>query len=87
MKKIIDKLQDLYKDHPTFSFGRHISMAFTEYGDIWDLSNKECLFALEKYQAELDMGDDKITSPQYLEKLYKDVENFDNILNEEDGDL
>ena len=86
MKKIIEKLEELSKDHPTFSFGRHISMAFAEYGDIWGLSNKECLFALDKYQAELDMGDDRIATPQYMEKLYKDVENFDDILNEEDGD-
>jgi hypothetical protein len=59
-------------------------MAFSEYTDIWGLSNKECLFALERYAAELEMDDDKIASPKYMEKLYKDVENFDKILDEEE---
>jgi len=35
--------------------GRHIATALDEYGDVWGLSDREILFALEKYKAELDM--------------------------------
>ncbi len=85
-KAIVDKLLELKKEHSTYNFGRHISLAFAEYGDIWGLSDKEALFALEKYEVEIDMDSDKIASPEYMDKLFKDVEDFDNILNEEEDD-
>lgn len=85
-KAIVDKLLELKKEHPTYNFGRHISLAFAEYGDIWGLSDKEALFALEKYEVEINMDSDKIASTEYMDKLFKDVEDFDNILNEEDDD-
>lgn len=86
-KSVLSKLEELNKAHPSYSFGRHISMAFAEYGDIWNVSDKEALFALEKYEAELELDSDKLATPEYLEQLYKDVEDFDNILNDDDGDI
>lgn len=83
-KAIVDKLLELKREHHTYNFGRHISLAFAEYGDLWGLTDKEALFALEKYQTELELDTDRIASPQYIEQLMKDVEDFDNILNEEE---
>lgn len=83
---ILQQLEILHRKHPSYNMGRHLSMAFAEYGDVWSLSDKEALFALEKYEAELDLDNDNIASPEYMEQLYKDVENFDNILEEEDED-
>lgn len=82
--QILEKLSELHKSHPSYGFGRHIAMAFSEYKDIWGLSDKEALFALEKYEAELELDNDNIASPEYMEKLMKDVQNFENILEEDE---
>ncbi len=55
-KEILKVLEKLHKDYPSYSLGRHISTAFSDYGDIWGLMDKEFLYALEKYQAQLDLG-------------------------------
>lgn len=85
-KEITNLLLSLKRKHPSYGFGKHISLAFSEYGDIWGITDKEALFALEKYSTELDLDGDKIASPTYIEELMKDVEDFDNILNEEEDD-
>lgn len=85
-QNILNKLQELHKEHPSYSYASIHSIAFCDYGDIWGITDKEALFALEKYEAELFLDQDKIASKDYMDKLYKDVEDFDNILNEdEDG--
>lgn len=83
---ILTKLEQLHKGHSTYSFGQIISTTFSEYGDIWGITNKEALFALEKYEAELELDEDRIASPEYMDKLPKDVENFDHILDPEEDD-
>lgn len=83
---ILDKLVELHKKHKTYSFGRIQSMAFADYKDTWGMTDRECLFALEKYECELELDSDPIASEDYMEKLYKDVENFDSILEEGDED-
>lgn len=82
---IINQLSELHKEHQKYCFGKIISMAFADYTDVWGITDKEALFALEKFKTELDLDlTDQIASPEYMEKLYKDVNNFDNILNEEE---
>jgi len=83
-QKILDKLTELHKAHPSYSYGHINSMAFAEYRDTFSITDKESLFAIEKYECELDLDSDPIASPDYMSKLYKDIENFDNILNDED---
>lgn len=51
--KVLEKLKE---DYPTHNLGRHISMALAEYGDVWSLSDKEFLFAFEKYASELEIN-------------------------------
>jgi hypothetical protein len=78
--QIIHLLQELHKLHPTYNMGRHLSMALDAYGDVWGLTDKELLFALEKYRHEMDIEDPDI------EKILKEGADLDNILNEEDGE-
>lgn len=84
-QKIIGVLQELKELYPKYNMGRHLSTALSEYGDIWGLSDKELLFALEKYKAELEL-DIPHTDELELEKIIKDGMDLDNILKEEDGD-
>ncbi len=83
---ILEKLEELHSSHPSYSFGRHISIAFSEYGDVWGITDKEALFALEKYAQELEGDDDKIASSEYLDKIIKEGMNLDTILDEEEED-
>lgn len=84
-KLIIEKLISLHRQHPSYEFGRHISIAFSEYGDVWGLSNKEAFFALEKYELSIETGD-VIASDEEIAELLRDSEHFDDILNEEDDE-
>lgn len=81
--QIIDTLQQLHKKYPTYNMGRHLSTALDEYPDIWGLSNKEFLFALNKYAAELEFNvisdDDK-----FLQQVIADSETMFDIVDTED---
>jgi len=77
----IHLLQDLKKTHPTYTLGQHVSTALADYGDAWGISDKEFVFALEKYQSELEYNtvDDTevekiVRDAQDLTKLFKDEE-------------
>ncbi len=67
--KAIHILQELKKDFPNETLGQHISTALSEYSDVWSLSDKEFVFALEKYQVEKDT---QYTGDAYVEKIYND---------------
>lgn len=86
---ILEKLKELHSSHPSYSFGRHISIAFSEYGDVWGITDKEALFALEKYAQELEGDNDRIVDDHYIDQIIKDAQNLDTILDEEeeDGDI
>jgi hypothetical protein len=79
-------LSKLHQEHPSFSLGRHLSTALSEYGDVWGLSNKEILYALEKYQAEIDMENSSSTHDEYVDKVVREGMNLDTILDEEEDD-
>lgn len=54
-KEIINTLNDIHKAFPDLNLGRHISTATADYPDIWDMPDKELLYALNKYQSELEL--------------------------------
>lgn len=79
----IHLLQDLNKSYPTYTLGQHISTALSDYGDAWGISDKEFLFALEKYQAELEYN---TVSDAEVDKIVKDAQDLDKLFkDEEDG--
>ena len=76
-------LESLHKAHPTYNIGRHISTALDGYNDVWGVTDKEFLFALEKYELALNMDIDYIDQEE-IEKIIKDGMNLERTLFEEE---
>lgn len=82
--QIIHILQQLHTAYPNYNMGKHLATAMDEYGDIWGVTDKEFLFALEKYKTQLEM-DVPHTDEKELDQIIKDGMDLDNILKEEDN--
>ena len=67
------------------SFGRHLSTALYEYNDLWGVSDKELLLALEKYEIELNI-DYPHEDEADLKKIIKGGMNLERMFLEEDED-
>ena len=76
-------LENLHKAHPTYNIGRHISTALDGYDDIWGVTDKEFLFALEKYELELNMDSPHIDEEE-IDEIIKDGMNLERTLFEEE---
>jgi hypothetical protein len=83
-QRILGLLKQLHTSYPNYNMARHVSTALDEYGNFWGLSDKELLFALEKYKAELEM--DYPHKDEELDDIVKDGMDLDNILKEENGE-
>lgn len=77
----IQLLVQLKKQHPTYTLGQHLSMALGDYGDIWGVTDKEIMFALEKYRAELESN---LAPEEEVDKIIRDAQNLDKLFEEED---
>jgi len=84
-QQILHVLENLHKAHPTYNIGRHISTALDGYNDVWGVTDKEFLFALEKYELALNMDIDHIDQEE-IEKIIKDGMNLERTLFEEEED-
>jgi hypothetical protein len=73
--KSLSILQGLKKEYPNQSLGQHLSTALADYPDLWSISDKEILFALEKYQTEKDMN---IATDDDIQSIYRDGLNITN---------
>jgi len=82
--QIINLLQQLHIAYPGYNMGKHLSTALDEYGDIWGVTDKELLFALEKYKTQLEM-DIPHTDDKELDQIIKEGMDLENILKEEDN--
>jgi len=82
-RQILQILERLRKAHPTYNIGRHISTALDGYDDIWGVSDKEFLFALEKYELALNIDVDHVDEEE-IEKIIKDGMNLERTLFEEE---
>lgn len=83
--QILIVLQQLHAAYPNYNMGRHIATALDGYGDVWGLTDKEILFALEKYKSELEL-DVPHTDENELDQIIKDGMNLEDILKEQDGE-
>ena len=81
--KILAVLKELHKQHPSFNIGRHISTALDEYGDLWNVSDKEFLHALTKYKVEQDL-DVSHESDEELRKIIEDGMHLSKMFAEEE---
>lgn len=64
--KALITLKTLY---PHQTLGQHISTATADYKDVWNMSDKEFLFAIEKYATELEFNLESETS---IDKIIAD---------------
>ena len=80
---VINILQQLRMAYPSYNMGRHLATALDGYGDMWGLTDKEMLFALEKYKAELEL-DIPHTDDNEIEEIIKDGMNLDDILKDQE---
>jgi hypothetical protein len=63
--------------------GRHISTALDEYTDVWGVNDREFLYAIQKYEIELNIDGPHIDEEE-IEEIIKDGMNLDNIFEEEE---
>ena len=82
-RQIIRTLERLQKCHPTYNMGRHLSTALYEYNDVWGVSDRELLHALEKYEIELNI-DYPHEDEEELKKIIKGGMNLESILDEDE---
>ncbi len=82
--QIVKLLTELNTSFPQYNMGRHLATALDGYGDVWGITDKELLFALTKYKAELEM-DVQHTDDEELDEIIKQGMNLENILKEEDN--
>lgn len=80
---ICNVIKDLKNLYPNEGIGKHLSMALADYGDFWGISDKELLFAIEKYKTMREMDFD---SEESIDSIVRDGMNLDSILDEEDED-
>ncbi len=78
-------MEKLHKAHPTYNMGRHISTALDGYDDVWGVTDKEFLFALEKYELALNMDVDHIDQEE-IDKIIKDGMNLGRIFSNDAGE-
>ena len=81
-RQIIRTLERLQKSHPTYNIGRHIATAL-DGSDVWGITDKEFLFALKKYEVELNMD---VEHEEDIEDIIKDGINLERTLFEEEED-
>ncbi len=74
-------LESLHKAHPFYNMGQHISTAM-DGSDLWGVSDKEMLLALQKYEASLDM--DINHNEEEIEEIIKDGMNLERMFEEEE---
>ena len=84
-KQIIQALERLYKAHPTYNIGRHIATALDGYSDVWGVTDKEFLFALQKYEIELNMDYPHVDEEE-IEDIIKDGMNLERMFLDEEED-
>jgi hypothetical protein len=82
-RQIIQTLVRLQKAYPTYNIGRHISTALDEYSDVWGVSDREFLYAIQKYEIELNIDGPHIDDKE-IEEIIKDGMNLDSMFDEEE---
>ena len=81
--QIIQTLVRLQKAYPTYNIGRHISTALDEYTDVWGVSDREFLYAIQKYEIELNIDGPHLDDKE-IEEIIKDGMNLDSMFEEEE---
>ena len=81
--QVVNALQELHKLYPHYNMGRHLATALADYGDVWGVTDKELLFALNKYRSQLEM-DFPHTDDAELDSIIKEGMDLENMFKEEE---
>jgi hypothetical protein len=81
-RQILKALERLHKAHPTYNMGRHLATALDE-SNLWGLDDKELLFALQKYEIELNID---YAHTDEIEEIIKDGMNLERMFLDEEED-
>lgn len=81
--RVLALLKQLHESYPNYNMARHISTALDEYGNFWGLSDRELLFAFEKYKAELEM-DVPHEDDEEIDQIIQDGINIEQIFTQDD---
>ena len=84
-EQILGVFVELKEAFPTYNLGRHLETALDGYKDIWGMTDKELLYALKKYKAQLTL-DVPHPDESELAKIINDGMNLDTILQEDEED-
>lgn len=82
-EKILSTLQALKEVHPNYTMGQHIATALSEYGDIWGLTDREFLYALMNYKAELEWLGEEVKDED-ITTIIKGGEDLDTLFDQEE---
>jgi hypothetical protein len=85
-KECLSVLERLHTAYPSFSVGRHLATATSDYGDVWGMTNKEMFHALQKYEMELTLNKSTLKHEEYVQTIIKDAMDMDVLTEEEDED-
>jgi hypothetical protein len=83
--QILTTLKELKEEFPSYNMGRHLDTALSDYKDVWGITDKEMLYALNRYKAQLTL-DVPHPDESELEKIIKDGMNLNTILQEDEED-
>ena len=85
-EQILSVLVELKEAFPSYNLGRHLDTALSEYKDVWGITDKEMLYALNRYKAQLQM-DVPHPDESEIEKIIYDAMHLDTILQEDEEDI
>ena len=84
-EQILSVLVELKEAFPSYNMGRHLDTALNEYKDIWGMTDKEMLYALNRYKSQLTL-DVPHPDDSEIDKIVKDAMNLSTILQEDEED-
>ncbi len=76
-------MEELIRDYPSFSLGRHLSTALSDYGDFWGISDKSLCDAIEEYQKKLALDITDIAPDEFVYRIQQDAEHLFDLTDEE----
>lgn len=90
--QILEVLRQLKAKYPNQGVGKHLSEALVDYPNYWGLSDKEFLFALERYVLELEENtpppeielQQLIEESSSIDRLRKGIVDYDELDEEEE---
>lgn len=85
-EQIISILIELKQLFPKYNLGRHLETALDEYKDVWGMTDKEFLYAISKYKAQLTIDVPHIKESSEIESIIKDAMNLDMMFQEDEED-